>query len=350
MDTRRTERFFADQTCIVTGGTSGVGRALVRSLAASGARVGVIARGREAMNATLGELRERGAKAHGVIADVADAAAVFRAAEEFEATLGPLDVWFNNAMTTVFSWITDLHPDELRRATDVTYHGAVWGTMAALKHMRLRNRGAIVQIGSALSYRAIPMQAAYCASKHAMRGFTDSLRSELIARQDNIQLTMVHLPAVNTPQFLHCKSKLDVQPQPVPPIYQPEPIAAAILDATMRGRREALVGFSTVKAVFGSQLAPGFVDHYLAWTGIDSQKTQTPVNGKSNLFEPVEADLGARGPFGDNARQGGLALRAITRAGGGGLRAAVLGIGLLGLLAVTAAALTSTRNLGYRLR
>jgi short-subunit dehydrogenase len=246
------DAFWANKVCVITGATSGIGRALSRHLAERGARLGILARGRTALAKTTEELNRLGATVHAISADVASPEEVFAAAEEFERRLGPVDVWVNNAMTTMFSWISDLEPEELRRVTDVTYHGAVWGTMAALRHMAPRDTGIIVQVGSALAYRAIPLQAAYCGGKHAMRAFTDSLRCELRARGQHIQLTMVQLPAVNTPQFVHCRTKLPVKPQPVPPIYDPDVAARGILSATEHGRREAFVGVSTVKAVFAA--------------------------------------------------------------------------------------------------
>lgn len=308
--------------CVVTGGTSGVGRVLVRRLAEQGAHIGVIARGQDGLDATAREIHDGVRRCHTVSADVADADAVFRAADEIATELGGIDVWFNNAMTTVFSWIEELDPAELRRVTDVTYHGAVWGTLAALRH--LPPGGAIIQVGSALAYRAIPLQAAYCGAKHAMRAFTDSLRSELIANKRDIQVTMVHLPGLNTPQFEHCRSKLGVQPQPVAPIYDPDVAARGILLAAEHNRREAFVGFPTVKTVFGSQVAPGFLDGYLARNVIEGQKTSTPATGKDNLFSPVAGDPGARGPFTDQSKSSQLPSSVMSWMGAGGMRAAAI--------------------------
>lgn len=323
-----------EKVCVITGATSGVGRELVRRLGARRAHIGLIARGIDGLEATAAELRTAGARCHLVSADVADPEAVFAAAAEIAEALGPIDVWINNAMTTVFSWIDEVDPEELRRVTDVTYHGAVWGTLAALRHMG--QRGVIIQVGSALAYRAIPLQAAYCAAKHAMRAFTDSLRSEVIARDRDIQLTMVHLPGLNTPQFEHCRSKLGVMPQPVPPIYDPDVAARGIIEAAERGRREAFIGFPTIKTVFGSQIAPGFLDGYMARHTIGDQKTDKPAAEVDNLFSPVPGDPGSDGPFARRARSPGLPIQLMAWLGAGGTRAAALGTALAAAIAVIA--------------
>lgn len=289
---------------VVTGGSAGVGRATVRRLAARGYDVGILARGADGLRATCDEARSAGARALAVAADVADEWAVERAARRIEATLGPIDVWINNAMTTVFAPFDQIRPDEYERATRVTYLGTVWGTMAALARMRERDRGTIVQVGSALAYRGIPLQAPYCGAKHAIRGFTDSLRSELIHEGSNVHLTMVQLPALDTPQFDWCETKLPRRPQPVPPIYEPEVAADAIVYAAEGRRREVWVGAPTYKAILGQRLAPGLLDHYLAHAAWEGQQTDQPVARKrpSNLFAPVAGDHGARGGFHDRAR------------------------------------------------
>jgi NADP-dependent 3-hydroxy acid dehydrogenase YdfG len=226
------------QVVVITGATAGVGRAVAWRFAEEGASIALLARGREGLDATAREIEARGGRALPIAVDVADADAVRAAAAQIERELGPIEIWINNAMTTVFGRIAQISPEEYRRVTDVTYHGVVWGTMAAVEVMRPRKRGTIVQVGSALAHRAIPLQAAYCGAKHAMRAFTDSLRSELIEEGLDIYLTMVQLPAINTPQFRWCENKLACAPQPVPPIFQPEIAAAAIHFATKHRRRE----------------------------------------------------------------------------------------------------------------
>lgn len=287
---------------VVTGASAGVGRATARAFARRGARVGLIARG-DGLEEARREIEETGGQAVAVHADVADADQVEAAAERIEGELGPIDVWVNNAMTTVFSRFSDITPDEYKRATDVTYLGFVWGTMAALKRMLPRNRGTIVQVGSALAYRAIPLQAPYCGAKHAIRGFTDSIRCELLHEGKDIHLSMVQLPAMNTPQFSWCKTRLPRHPQPVPPIFQPEVAAEAIVWAARHRRRELFVGRSSVKAIVANKLFPGLLDRYLARTAFGSQQTGEPVSPDrpSNLFEPVPGDFGAHGEFDDRA-------------------------------------------------
>jgi NAD(P)-dependent dehydrogenase (short-subunit alcohol dehydrogenase family) len=239
-----------------------------------------------------------------VQADVADAAAVDAAAAELEQALGPIDVWVNNAMATVFAPVADITPGEFRRATEVTYFGSVWGTMAALRLMRPRDRGVIVQVGSALAYRGIPLQAPYCGAKHALQGFLESLRAELMHDGSNIRLTMVQLPALNTPQFTWSRAKVDRQPQPVPPIFQPEVAAKAIVWAARHPQRQLMVGWPTVKAIVGNAVAPAFADRFLARNGYDAQLTDRPLEpGRpDNLFAPVEGNQGAHGPFDAQSR------------------------------------------------
>jgi NAD(P)-dependent dehydrogenase (short-subunit alcohol dehydrogenase family) len=286
------------QVAVVTGGTAGVGRATAQAFAREGLHVGVIARGEERLAATRAELASLGARCSAVSADVSDAAAVEAAAAQVEQELGPIDVWVNNAMATVFAPMSDVTPEEFRRATEVTYLGSVWGTLAALRRMRPRDRGVVVQVGSALAYRGIPLQAPYCGAKHALQGFLESLRCELLHDQSNVRLTMVQLPAVNTPQFTWARGKLPKTPQPVPPIFQPEVAADAIVWAAHHPQREVMVGGATVKAIVGNAIAPSFVDRYLARNGFDAQQTREPNGDRpDNLFDPVRGTQAAHGPF-----------------------------------------------------
>ena len=289
---------------VITGASAGVGRAVARLLAERGDAVGLIARGEQRLAAAVREVEELGARAHFVSVDVADADAVEAAAKEIEDTLGPIDVWINNAMTTVFAPVADTTPEEFRRATEVTYLGSVWGTMAALRRMVPRDRGVVVQVGSALAYRGIPLQAAYCGSKHALQGFLESVRCELLHDGSNVRVTMVQMPALNTPQFTWSRAKLPRSPQPVPPIFEPEVAANAIAWAIDHPQREVMVGWPTVKAIVGNAIAPGFADHYLARNAYDAQQTDEPLdkNRPDNLFEPVDGEQAAHGPFDTQSR------------------------------------------------
>jgi NAD(P)-dependent dehydrogenase (short-subunit alcohol dehydrogenase family) len=288
----------------ITGASAGLGRATARAFAREGADVGLIARGRERLESARRDVEERGTRATVAQADVADADQVEAAARRIEEELGPIDVWVNNAMATVFAPVSDTTPDEFRRATEVTYLGSVWGTMVALRRMRERDAGVIVQVGSALAYRGIPLQAAYCAGKHALQGFLESLRTELLHEGSHVRVTMVQLPALNTPQFTWSRTKMPRAPQPVPPIFQPEVAADAIVWAASHPRRELVVGWPTVMAIVGNALAPGVADRYLARRGFEAQQSDEPVdpNRRDNLFEPVAGDQGARGPFDSRAR------------------------------------------------
>ena len=289
---------------MVTGGSAGVGRATVRELASRGYDVAVLARGRAGVDAAAAEVTGAGRRSLAITVDVADHDAVSAAADRIEAELGPIDVWVNNAMTTVFGRVSEVSPEEFERATRVTYLGQVWGTMVALRHMRPRNRGSIISVGSALAYRGIPLQSAYCGAKFGVRGFHDSLRTELIDEGSAIRISEVHLPAVNTTQFGWCRSKLDFHPQPVPPIYQPEVAAAAIADAIDDAPRQRLLGTWNWMLVKLSQWMPGVGDHYLARSGVDSQKTDIEIDRDrpDDLFEPLDddEDHGAHGIFGDS--------------------------------------------------
>ena len=284
---------------VITGASAGVGRAISRAYAARGARIGLIARGRDGLDATRREIEALGSEAVVCIADVADAEQVEAAARTIEQTFGSPDIWINNAMASVFSPVKAMTADEFRRVTEVTYLGVVHGTLAALRRMLPRDHGSIVQVGSALAYRGIPLQSAYCAAKHAVQGFCDSLRSELLHDGSGVTLTMVQLPALNTPQFDWVKSRLPNRAQPVPPIFQPEVAAEAIMWAAGSGRREVWVGFPTVTAIVGDKVAPGLLDRFLARTGYDSQQTSEPEDPArpDNLWAPVPGDHGAHGRF-----------------------------------------------------
>lgn len=291
------------RTVVITGASAGVGRATARAFAKEGARIGLIARGREGLEAAAGEVTDLGGTPLILQGDVADAARMDAAAAEAERELGPIDVWVNNAMTSVFAPVRDITAEEFKRVTEVTYLGVVYGTLAALKRMLPRNQGVIIQVGSALAFRGIPLQAAYCAAKHAIQGFCDSLRAELIHDNSRIRCTMIHMPALNTPQFGWVKSKLPKKAQPVPPIFQPEVAAEAIVFASHHRRRTMLVGFPTVKAVLGNRIAPALLDYFLGKTGYQSQQTGEPEDPDrpSNLFEAVAGDHGAHGMFDSRA-------------------------------------------------
>jgi len=291
-------------TVVITGASAGVGRALARAYAGRGARLGLLARGRDGLEGAQRDVESLGGRALIVPTDVADAAQVEAAATAVEAAFGPIDIWVNNAMVSVFSPIKEMTPGDFRRVTEVTYLGCVHGTLAALRRMLPRDRGIIVQVGSALAYRGIPLQAAYCGAKHAIQGFTDSLRCELLHDGSGVRVTEVHLPALNTPQFGWVKSRLPNKPQPVPPIFQPEVAAHAIMWAADSGRAELYVGWPTVIAIVGNKLAPRVADRYLAATGYESQQTQEPVEPDrvDNLMAPVPGDQGAHGTFDRRAR------------------------------------------------
>jgi short-subunit dehydrogenase len=299
---------------VITGASAGVGRAAARAFGARGSSVGLIARGIDGLEAAKREIEAAGGRAIAVPADVANADAVETAADTIEKTLGPIDVWVNNAMASVFSPALEMTPAEYRRVTDVTYLGVVHGTLAALRRMVPRDRGHVVQVGSALARRSIPLQSAYCGAKHAVLGFTESLRCELLHDGSHVVLTMVQLPALNTPQFGWVKSRLPNRPQPVPPIFQPEVAADAIVYASSSKRREIYVGAPTVKAIFGEKLAASFADRYLAKNGYDAQQTNEPAPRfrPDNLWRPVPGDHGAHGDFDGRARDRSAQLWANT--------------------------------------
>ena len=320
---------------VVTGGSAGVGRATAREFAARGCNVAVLARNAARLEATAEELRHHGVRALPVVADVADAAAVEAAAERVEQELGPIDVWVNNAMATIFAPFDRVTPEEFRRGTEVTYLGQVHGTMTALSRMRQRDRGTIVNVGSALAYRAIPLQSVYCGAKYAVRGFTDSLRTELLHDGCAVRLIMVHLPAVNTPQFDWALNKTGKRPQPVPPIFQPEVAARGIVDAALRPRqREVWVGLPTWKAIVGNKLVPGALDRYLAKAGYSGQLTEEalPSDAPVNLFSSPDGDYGAHGRFDDCAHAVSYEMEVARHRGSIALGVLGLGVGLAALL------------------
>ncbi len=292
------------EVVVITGASAGVGRATARNFARHGARIALLARGTDGLEAAQREVQELGGTAIVIPVDVANAEQVEAAAARIEIDLGKIDIWINNAMTSVFSPIKEMTPEEFRRVTEVTYLGCVYGTLAALKRMLPRDRGVIVQVGSALAYRGIPLQSAYCAAKHAVQGFCDSLRCELLHDQSCVRLTMVQLPALNTPQFGWVKSRLPRKAQPVPPIFQPEVAAEAIYFAAHNPRREFYVGAPSVAVIVANKFVPGLLDHYLARTGYDSQQydgAEDP-NRPNNLWQPVPGDHGAHGAFDARAR------------------------------------------------
>ena len=289
---------------VITGASAGVGRATARAFGREGACVGLIARDEERLNAAKLEVEKVGGRAMVLPADVSDFGLIDAAAQRMETEFGPIDIWVNNAMATVFAPFDKITADEFKRATEVTYLGCVHGTMAALKRMKSRDHGVIVQVGSALAHRSIPLQSPYCGAKHAILGFTDSLRSELIHNRSNVWITVVNLPALNTPQFEWSRTRMPRHPQPVPPIFQPEVAADAILWAARHRKREVDVGFSTIKAIMAEKIVPGFADRYLAATGYESQQTSESVNPNrpDNLFAPVRGEFAAHGRFDAQAR------------------------------------------------
>ena len=304
------------EVVVITGASAGVGRATAREFAKRGAWIGLLARGVDGLEGARREVAACGGKALALPTDVADAVQVEKAAEEVEKELGPIDIWVNNAMASVFSPIREMKADEFERVTKVTYLGYVYGTLSALKRMLPRDRGTIVHVGSALAYRSIPLQAAYCASKHAILGFFASLRTELIHDNSRVRTTMVQMPALNTTQFGWVKSRLPHKAQPVPPIYQPEVAARAIYYAAHHPeRREYYAAWSVVEAVVGNKLAPSFADHYLAWMGYDAQQHDglEDSDRPNNLWKPVAGDHGAHGSFDAQARKHSLELIAETK-------------------------------------
>ncbi len=340
------------QAVVVTGASAGVGRAIVHRFARAGWRIGLIARDAEALDEVKREVEELGGSAVIATADVADAEAVFAAADTIKNDFGVIDVWINDAMVTVFAPVWQMAPEEFRRVTEVTYLGQVHGTMAALRCMRPANRGKIIQIGSALAYRGIPLQSAYCGAKHAIRGFTNALRTELIHERSAIQLTIMELPAVNTPQFDWARTHMSRQPRPVAPVVQPEVIAQAVFDAARHPRREYWIGLSTLKVILGNMVLPAFLDRYLAKVAFEGQETAQAVSPdrEDNLLTPVHSLHGTRGRFGNEATD-----RAVVTCGPLARLAPIMIGGILlfatGMLAATSARrLRQTRYLLPRTR
>jgi short-subunit dehydrogenase len=316
---------------MITGASAGVGRATAIAFARRGDRVGLIARGSAGLEGAANDVERAGGRALPLQVDVADADAVEAAASRLEQAFGPIDVWVNNAMASVFSPVKEMTSSDYKRVTEVTYLGAVHGTLAALRRMLPEDAGSIVQVGSALAYRGIPLQSAYCAAKHAIQGFCDSLRAELLHDGSAVRLTMVQLPAMNTPQFEWVKSRLARRAQPVPPIYAPEVAADAIVWASEHGRREVYVGMPTDVAIVGNKLAPGLADRYLARTGFDSQQTHEPEDPdrRDNLWRAVDdiRDFGPHGRFGTRAKRRSWQLWATEHRGAIGAAAVALAIG-----------------------
>ncbi|HET7274212.1 MAG TPA: SDR family oxidoreductase [Longimicrobiaceae bacterium] len=298
------------QVVVITGASAGVGRATAQAFARRGARIGLIARGIDGLEGAKRDVEALGGEALVLPCDVADADGIERAAGQVEELFGPIDLWINNAMASVFSPVKEMSAAEFRRVTEVTYLGFVYGTLSALRRMLPRDRGVIVQVGSALAYRGIPLQAAYCGAKHAIQGFTESLRCELLHDKANVRITMVQMPALNTPQFRWVKSRLPNKAQPVPPIFQPEVAADAIVFAADNDRREVWVGWPTVKAIGGNKIVPGYADHYLAKQGYSAQQTSEPrdPDHPHNLWDPVPGDHGAHGVFDDRSRDSSIQL------------------------------------------
>jgi len=321
-------RALSGQVVVVTGASSGVGRAIARAFGRARSRVGLIARTREALENAAREIHEGGGEALVLPLDVSDARAVQQAADEVAAKWGRIDTWVNDAMVSVFSPVSQTTPEEYRRVTEVNYLGTVHGTLAALRHMRATGEGTIIQIGSALVYRSIPLQSAYCASKAAIRGFTDSLRCELVHEKSRIRVTMLQLPAVNTPQFEVMRTRLPRHPKPVPPIYQPEAIAQAVLRVAAKPVREMWLAPSAIAAIVGQRLAPGLLDRYLGRRGYEAQQTGEPVAAgrPDNLFAPLPGDRGAHGRFDAEARPRSLEMSARLRARALAVAAAAAGV------------------------
>ncbi|HXR72475.1 SDR family oxidoreductase [Actinocrinis sp.] len=330
------------QTVVITGASGGIGRATAREFAKRGARIGLVARGRTGLEAAAREVEQLGGKALVLPTDVADHEQVRAAADQVEAEYGPIDVWVNVAFTSVFAPFTEIKPEEFRRVTEVTYLGSVNGLRAALSKMEPRDHGVIVQVGSALGSRSIPLQSAYCGAKHAVNGVASSIRTELMHKRSNVKLTVVQMPAVNTPQFSWVLSRMPNHPQPVPPIYQPEVAARAVAFAADHPqRKQYYVGFSTALTITAEKFFSGLLDRYLAKTGFDSQQTEqkAAANRPENLWEPADGDsghdFGAHGEFDQRSHNRDPQVWVSRHARLAGVGAAAAGLGVLGVLTRT---------------
>jgi NAD(P)-dependent dehydrogenase (short-subunit alcohol dehydrogenase family) len=328
-----------DEIVVITGASSGIGRATVRRFARPGVTLGLIARGRDALDATRREAEAAGARALVLPADVADAEAVDAAAQAVEDAFGPIDIWINNAMATVFAYLEDVSADEFRRANETTYFGSIWGMQAALRRMRPRDRGTIVEVGSAMAYQGIPLQAPYCGAKHGIQGVLESLRTELRHQGSKVHLTTVQLPGINTPQFEHARNKFDTRSIPVAPYYQPEVAADAIHWAAHHRRREVWVGVPTLYTIWGNRLTPWLAERYLAATAVGGQLTDTPLPADrvDNLDAPPPGDPGAHGPYSAKAHPRSLQLALTKR------RRALAAGGVLAGVAAAAGAAVARR-------
>jgi NAD(P)-dependent dehydrogenase (short-subunit alcohol dehydrogenase family) len=322
-----------DRIVVVTGASAGIGRAAAIEFGRHGWRVALLARGVDGLEGAKREVEQAGGKAMIVATDVADHGQVEAAAERIERDWGPIDVWVNDAMATIFCETAAISPEDFKRSTEVTYFGAVWGTMAALKRMKPRNRGTIVQVGSALAYRSIPLQAPYCGAKAALRGFTDSLRSELIHEDSRVHLTMVHLSAFNTPQFDWGRTCMRFKPKPLGKIFQPEVAARGIYWAATHRRRELWVGFPAVEAILGTRVLPGFLDRKLARQAVKGQLSDEPIppGRKDNLYAPVPGDFGVHGRFDKESVSWSWELWVATHRG----TAAAIALGFLAVIALS---------------
>jgi NAD(P)-dependent dehydrogenase (short-subunit alcohol dehydrogenase family) len=316
---------------VITGASAGIGRATAREFAKRGYDIGLLARGKDGLAAARDEVEAMGCRAVALSIDVADEPSVDAAAETIEQQLGPIDIWVNNAMASILAPFAEVTPEEFRRVTEVTYLGYVWGTRAALRRMRPRDRGVIIQVGSVLAYRAIPLQSAYCGAKHAIRGFTESVRCELLHDRSRVRLSLVELPGVNTPQFDWMRNRMPRKSQPVGAVYQPEVAARAIVWAAHHHRRELYVGAPTIEGIVGDKLAPGLLDRYVAstvWEGHQRQEPEDPQR-PDNLWSPVPGDLGAEGPFTERAKSRSVQLWMTTHRKWLGMAAAVAGVAIV---------------------
>lgn len=319
------------EVVVITGATAGVGRATARAFAKRGAHVGLIARDTGRLEATRSEVEALGGKALAISVDVADAAAIERAAETIESKLGEIDIWVNAAMTTILAPFDEIDPDEFKRVFEVTYLGNVYGTMAALKRMLPRDHGTIVQVSSALAYHSVPLQAAYCGAKHAINGYTDSLRAELLHRDSHVHVTVVDMPGLNTPQFDWALNKMPKRPRPVAPVYQPEVAARAIVWAAHHRRPRLYVGLSSLLMIWADKFAPGLLDRYMARSAVSGQQTDESANPDQpgNLWQPAAGDYGARGRFSDEAYEHSVQLWATTHRGWLALAGAAVAAGAI---------------------